>query len=584
MDFKKLAIAVTVAMSLGVQTSVFSREIVAGPGVTIGSSSLVVNAPSEGTLIKVVIRVVLPNGKVEERISNSRSVVFDVAGLDNGNYLYEAWALLSNDEGKYTTENSRGDFTVSDGVINIKQARPAPSGTDAEKTSFLDEIKEVAEQVSISALDFVFTPAKADNLTASSSNPLILFDDTTDASGTDNNTHDWVIQATDAAGSATFEIIDDIEDSGGWDFETVFEIQHADVANGGDTKNSIVIDKTGNISMVDSKFFMSRVSGKLGLGTITPEAGIHAKYSGKNGLIRMEDTNNSTWDFGQVVVGGGSASDGDFVISIANNGNGGTTGNQLTIKDENGMVGLGTADPVAKLDVRGDIGATFNGSSGSSLNELFKMSVNNSNASKLSDTGFVMENAREGFSWAFRTLEGTEGFAASKQGTGEKEFELRNTTNVAANVSLHLANGASNVNGQWLQASSRSYKKNIHDLSGEDAMKALRGLTSVQYQFKRDASNEKMVGFIAEDIPELLAVKGRKNVDPLKIVAVLTKAIQVQDKALLETNKRIKGKDSKIATMEAKINQLEKVEQRLTKLESILKRLKIDFPSVVSVD
>jgi hypothetical protein len=38
--------------------------------------------------------------------------------------------------------------------------------------------------------------------------------------------------------------------------------------------------------------------------------------------------------------------------------------------------------------------------------------------------------------------------------------------------------------------------------------------------------DEKHVGFIAEDVPELVAMKDRKSLSPMDIVAVLTKVVQ----------------------------------------------------------
>ena len=140
-----------------------------------------------------------------------------------------------------------------------------------------------------------------------------------------------------------------------------------------------------------------------------------------------------------------------------------------------------------------------------------------------------------------------------------------------------MGNGAANVNGVWLNASSRSYKKNIHELSSDDAMQALRGLKSVKYQYKQDEDNEQKLGFIAEDVPELVATKDRKTLDPMQIVAVLTRVAQEQDKALLETRE---AANQKIAQMQTKIDHLVAVESRLTELEAIIQTIVIwDFKS-----
>jgi len=50
----------------------------------------------------------------------------------------------------------------------------------------------------------------------------------------------------------------------------------------------------------------------------------------------------------------------------------------------------------------------------------------------------------------------------------------------------------------------------------------LGNLNPVTYNYKRE-KDEVYAGFIAEDVPELVATKTRKNLSSLDIVAVLTK-------------------------------------------------------------
>jgi hypothetical protein len=188
--------------------------------------------------------------------------------------------------------------------------------------------------------------------------------------------------------------------------------------------------------------------------------------------------------------------------------------------------------------------ATFDDSndSGDGLTRVFEMSANNSANGKVSDAGFSIENAKEGFEWVFRTSEPFEGFAATKLGTGGAEFEIRNDTTSFANVSLRLGNGAScSSTGQWTDASSRDYKENIQDITitSTEAMKTLKGLQPVKYNFKRDPSKDVTVGFIAEDVPDLVATKDRKGLSPLEIVAVLTKVVQEQQELVAKLSARI---------------------------------------------
>jgi hypothetical protein len=194
------------------------------------------------------------------------------------------------------------------------------------------------------------------------------------------------------------------------------------------------------------------------------------------------------------------------------------------------------------IDANGSVLSTFAGSTteGDGLTVLFDMSVDNQDLTKVSDVGFQLENVKEDFRWVFRTSEPSEGFMATKLGTGGAEFKINNDTDNSQNVSLELANGAScNSSGQWLDASSREYKENIQEITSIEALKALKGLQPVKYNFKRDVSKDLTVGFIAEDVPDLVATKDRKALSPLEIVAVLTRVVQEQQVLVAQLSERI---------------------------------------------
>jgi pyruvate/2-oxoacid:ferredoxin oxidoreductase alpha subunit len=94
-----------------------------------------------------------------------------------------------------------------------------------------------------------------------------------------------------------------------------------------------------------------------------------------------------------------------------------------------------------------------------------------------------------------------------------------------------MAGGAYTNGSSWVDASSREYKEKIEVLSTEEALEAIKELNPVKYAYKTDQT-EKRVGFIAEEVPELVSMKDRKGLSPMDIVAVLTKVVQEQQKTI----------------------------------------------------
>ena len=112
---------------------------------------------------------------------------------------------------------------------------------------------------------------------------------------------------------------------------------------------------------------------------------------------------------------------------------------------------------------------------------------------------------------------------------------------------LHMGSGARcTAGGVWTNASSMKYKENIADLSLEKATEALEELNPVTFNYKVDAS-ETCVGFIAEDVPDLVATQDREGLSPMDIVAVLTKVVQ-------EQQNQIKALKAEIFDLKAKVN------------------------------
>ena len=87
--------------------------------------------------------------------------------------------------------------------------------------------------------------------------------------------------------------------------------------------------------------------------------------------------------------------------------------------------------------------------------------------------------------------------------------------------------------GVWTNGPSRALEQDIEPLGADDARTALTALTPVTYASRLDPT-ERHVGFIAEDVPELVAAPDRTSLSPMDIVAVLPRVVQEQQAALAQ--------------------------------------------------
>jgi hypothetical protein len=127
-----------------------------------------------------------------------------------------------------------------------------------------------------------------------------------------------------------------------------------------------------------------------------------------------------------------------------------------------------------------------------------------------------------------------------------------------ADNGLAMASGAScTAGGVWQNASSRALKENIVNLRTEDAVATLKDLNPVRFTYKADKSDEQ-VGFIAEDVPELVATKDRKSLSPMDIVAVLTKVTQEQQKTIENLTQKMQEQQKAISALNSEVSELKK--------------------------
>ncbi len=106
------------------------------------------------------------------------------------------------------------------------------------------------------------------------------------------------------------------------------------------------------------------------------------------------------------------------------------------------------------------------------------------------------------------------------------------------------ASGGVYVDGYFYYSSSRDLKENISALSVKKAKQILDGMNPVSFNFRGDAEKT-TYGFIAEEVPAAVAAKDQKAISPIEIIAVLTSVVKDQRKAIADLQKQIDTLPSK---------------------------------------
>jgi len=136
-----------------------------------------------------------------------------------------------------------------------------------------------------------------------------------------------------------------------------------------------------------------------------------------------------------------------------------------------------------------------------------------------------------------------------RSSTPDNTVVLDSTGRIGLGVSaplyqIHHSSGARLDAGNWVNASSREVKQDIQPLDGDAAFKTLKALQPVTFAYKANPG-ETNVGFIAEDVPDLVATADRKGLSSMDVVAVLTKVIQGQQQTIEDLQARLQRLEKK---------------------------------------
>jgi hypothetical protein len=130
--------------------------------------------------------------------------------------------------------------------------------------------------------------------------------------------------------------------------------------------------------------------------------------------------------------------------------------------------------------------------------------------------------------------------------------------------SLAMSSGATcTAGGVWTNASSIALKENISALGSDEAATTLLALNPVKYNYKAE-KDENHVGFIAEEVPDLVAMKDRKSLSPMDIVAVLTKVTQDQQNQLQNQQQITQMQQQQLQDQQQLIQMQQQINENLT--------------------
>lgn len=292
-------------------------------------------------------------------------------------------------------------------------------------------------------------------------------------------------------------------------------------------------------------------TGYVGIGTTTPASELHVRGVGDTQAeIFLEETVAGNW------YRLSQGSDGLWFNSSAAPGvlklKNAAPGNSIVV-DPSGLVGLGTSTPGGKLHIFGGASSDVFSAigpdpspSGTALNFGYAGATFGIGAGFFNvrpAAGSVAPNPAIYFATnnIDRMMIDNQGFLGV-----HLDGLLGPGFNPAHPIHAQISGAFLSAGGLWTNASSRDLKQDVKPLSLDSAVSALRRLEPVSYTYRVEP-DDPHVGFIAEDVPDLVATPDRKTLASMDIVAVLTRVVQEQQKtieALQERLDRLEGEKS----------------------------------------
>ena len=550
-----LPLMLTFTLTLGLATAVQAAPSIQAAGFGGG-----IVFSTEFDYSQAWLRVTGPNSYTQELTFDSLAELalsLDVGAVD-GDYHWQIVAakatgpreLMRSAEadslsverptlpGKPVSATFHGSFQVRSGLIELPSASLSTDGQDVFEKKFFGEDVYIDGQLCVGADCVNNENLGADTVRLKENNIRIHFLDSSSSQSFPSN--DWQLTVNSSQnGGDSFFSLDDL--TGG---TTPFRV------DAGAPDHALRI----------------AANGRVGLGTSTPAQDLHIQ-SGDNPTFRLEQDGSNgftaqTWDLlgNEVNFAIRDSNKNTLPLRILDDAK-----DDTLVLTHDGYAGVNEDAAKARLHVR-ESGSTHDPSNDAVI-ALFQRDQNSGDGSIISVLSGSGGNAQiflgdKDDDKAGRVIYRNASDALSLWTAGSERLFIESDGQVCIGCNdtqgdaIRHSNGAVlTAGGTWTNASSRGLKQDITELSGAEAMAALDGLAPVTYRYKAEL-DETYVGFIAEDVPELVAMKDRKSLTSMDVVAVLTKVVQEQRLAF----------EQQRALYDA---QLEALQTRLQALESV---------------
>ncbi|MEM1247742.1 MAG: tail fiber domain-containing protein [Acidobacteriota bacterium] len=492
--------------------------------------------PNVAEYAEATLRVVGPQGELfRESFEFGREIVFDSIEALDGRYKWElvVWDRTANapaEDADPNLANTRGSRRRASGSVSASRGLVK---VDPEPGSVLGQGDGPASSPAANDSGLFFVESAATNNFAGS---LSVTGNTCVGDGLCSASYDAAddLEVLDAFGSSVIRMMDDTSSGTrtvGWELETtntLFFIE--DIVSPG-TPEILTLEEGApdNALYVDS-------TGNIGIGTGSPDQDLHIATD-SSPYIRL-DNGTDFWDLRSNSSFVWFEDESAFPFVIAS----GAPSSSFRM-DSNGRIGLGTATPTGNLHIFGNSSQDiFSAVGPSGSNDALNFGYSGSTFGQAS--GFFNVRPASGATAPNPALYfatgNVERMTIDNQGyiAVHQDAILANGFNPTHPIHAQVSGARLTAGGVWTNASSRALKENIGPLAAAEALAALQALEPVHYNYKLEPSDPQL-GFIAEDVPEIVATPDRKGMAAIEVVALLTKVVQEQQHALEEQRQLI---------------------------------------------